>query len=235
MLYLRDRDGPFGAAWGNMSRKIIQEAPPNIMFDPAKIKLVDPRQLKLDPKNRNKHSPEQINRMVKLYKKFGMRWPVLVSERTGVVKAGEGRLLAAIKAGMPLVPVSYQEFDSSEIEYAFGISDNAIAAWAELDLSGISTDLEDFDDEFDDELLGLENIDDLNVDEDLEDIDKTIDEVNKGDENAEWVGMPDFQEGKEYIKLIYHFKTEIDRELFIKDNDVKIDKKMNGQWIVYHG
>jgi ParB-like chromosome segregation protein Spo0J len=107
-----------------------------IAFDPDKLKLVDPKTLKKDPKNRNKHSTEQIERMCKLFKKFGMRWPILVSEQTGFIKAGEGRLEAALKLKMPKVLVSYQEFEDAETEFAFGVSDNAIALWAELDLQG---------------------------------------------------------------------------------------------------
>jgi hypothetical protein len=113
------------------------------MFDPSKLKLVDPKTLKKDPENRNKHSDEQIERFCKLLQAYGMRWPILVSERTGIIKAGEGRLLAALKLKMPQVLVSYQEFGSDEIEYGFGISDNAIAAWAELDLDSVHTDLKD--------------------------------------------------------------------------------------------
>ncbi len=130
---------------------------PQIMFDPAKLKLVDPRTLKKDPNNRNKHSDEQIERFCKLLQTYGMRWPILVSERTDIIKAGEGRLLAALKLGMPQVLVSYQEFDSDDIEYGFGISDNAIAAWAELDLSSIKTDLESLGDNFDIDLLGIKD------------------------------------------------------------------------------
>lgn len=130
---------------------------PKIMFDPAKLKLVDPKSLKKDPKNRNKHSEQQIELFCKLLKTYGMRWPILVSERTGVIKAGEGRLLAALKLKMPQVLVSYQEFDNDEIEYGFGISDNAIAAWAELDLSAINTDIIDLGPGFDIELLGMQD------------------------------------------------------------------------------
>lgn len=114
---------------------------PKIMFKPEKLKLVDPKTLSVDPKNRNKHPPEQIDRLCKLIKEYGMRWPILVSERSGVIKAGEGRLLAALKLKMTHVLVSYQEFDNDQQEYGFGISDNAIALWADLDLSTIQTDL----------------------------------------------------------------------------------------------
>ncbi len=127
-----------------------------IAFDPAKLRLVDPKTLKVDPKNRNKHSDAQIDRFCKLLKEYGMRWPILVSERTGVIKAGEGRLLAALKLQMPKVLVSYQEFTSEQQEFGFAISDNAISAWSELDLSGIQTDLKDFPD-MGIELLGIED------------------------------------------------------------------------------
>lgn len=139
---------------------------PQIMFDPAKLKLVDPMTLKKDPKNRNKHPDEQIDRFCKLLQTYGMRWPILVSERTGIIKAGEGRLLAALKLKMPKVLVSYQEFDSEEIEYGFGISDNAIALWAELDLSSINTDISGMSG-LDIELLGLKNFDVLPPDFDV--------------------------------------------------------------------
>jgi hypothetical protein len=133
---------------------------PKIMFDPAKLKLVDPKTLKKDPKNRNKHSPEQIERLCKLFQKFGMRWPILVSERTGVIKAGEGRLLAALKLKMPQVLVSYQDFDSDETEWAFGISDNAIQAWSDLDIQGIVEDIGALEEDFEDlDLLGIESFD----------------------------------------------------------------------------
>jgi hypothetical protein len=149
---------------------------PHIAFDPSKIKLVDPKSLTLDPNNRNKHSQEQIDRFVKLIQKYGMRWPVLVSEQTGLVKAGEGRILAAIQAGMSLIPVSYQDFESSEIEYGFGISDNAIAAWAELDLGSINTDLGELGPDFDIDLLGMEHFKVDVADHNVEPNEKELDE-----------------------------------------------------------
>lgn len=130
--------------------------PIKIAFDPDKLKLVDPKTLIKDPKNRNKHPQAQIDRFCKLLQEYGMRWPILVSERTGVIKAGEGRLLAALQLGMPEVLVSYQEFENETLEYGFGISDNAIASWADLDLAGINTDIGDLG-PFDIDLLGIED------------------------------------------------------------------------------
>jgi len=66
-------------------------------------------------------------------------------------------LAAAKKMKIKQVPVKYQDFDSDEQEYAFGISDNSISAWAELDLSGINLDIVDLGPELDLNLLGIKD------------------------------------------------------------------------------
>lgn len=129
--------------------------------------IVDPKKLKDHPKNRNKHSTEQVERLAKLYDYHGIRHPVIVSKRSGCIVAGHGRKLAAIKAKTKL-PVVYQEFESDEAEYAFLQADNAIALWAELDLSGINADLGDLGPDFDLEMLGIKNFT-LDVAEQIED------------------------------------------------------------------
>lgn len=118
--------------------------------------LVDPKKLKNHPKNRNKHGQDQIDRLAKLYEYNGIRHPIVVSQRSGFIVAGHGRKLAGIRAGLKEMPVVYQDFDSDEQEYAFIQSDNAIALWAELDLSGIHEDLPDME-PFDLDLLGIKD------------------------------------------------------------------------------
>lgn len=118
--------------------------------------LVNPKKLKNHPKNRNGHGQDQIERLVKLYEGHGIRHPIIVSKRSGFIVAGHGRKLAALRAGLDQFPVVYQEFDSEELEYAFLQSDNAIAEWSELDLSGIHEDLSGLDG-FDLDLLGIKD------------------------------------------------------------------------------
>lgn len=112
--------------------------------------------IKPNPKNRNNHSQEQIDRLVKLIEAHGWRQPLIVSKRSGKLVSGHGRLLAAKQLKLTHVPVMIQNFETAEEEYQFGIADNAIASWAELDLSGIHTDLPEIG-PFDLELLGLKN------------------------------------------------------------------------------
>jgi hypothetical protein len=54
------------------------------------------------------------------------------------------------------VPIVFQDYESEEQEYLDVQADNAIARQAELDLSGIHSDLKDMG-PFDIELLGLKN------------------------------------------------------------------------------
>jgi hypothetical protein len=119
--------------------------------------LVDPKALKDHPKNRNKHGSDQIERLAKLYSYHGIRHPIIVSKLSGKIVVGHGRKLAAIRAGLPTVPVVYQEFKDADAEYAFIQSDNAIATWAELDLSGINLDLSNLGPDFDIDMLGIKN------------------------------------------------------------------------------
>lgn len=118
---------------------------------------VDPKKLKDHPKNRNKHDKDQIERLAKLYEYHGIRHPIIVSSRSGCIVAGHGRKAAAVKAGLKEMPVVYQGFDSDQSEYAFIQADNAIALWAELDLSGINSDIAELGPDFDLDLLGIKN------------------------------------------------------------------------------
>lgn len=120
-------------------------------------KLVDPQALMNHPKNRNKHGQDQIDRLAELYKYHGIRHPIIVSNRSKCIVAGHGRKLAAIRAGLKEVPVVYQDFKNDESEYAFIQADNAIALWAELDMSGINSDIGDLGPDFDINMLGIQD------------------------------------------------------------------------------
>lgn len=114
-------------------------------------------QLKPNPKNPNKHSKEQIERLAKLIKYQGWRLPIIVSKLSGYIVAGHGRLEAAKHLRLKEVPVAFQDFTDADQEYAFLVSDNSIASWAELDLAGINTDIGDLGPDFDIDLLGIED------------------------------------------------------------------------------
>jgi len=124
-------------------------------------KMVPIGELQPNPKNPNKHSDAQIERLGKVIKFQGVRSPIVVSNQTGLVIVGHGRLRAMKKIGMGSVPVDYQDFENTDAEYAHMVADNSIADWAELDLSQINFDVGDLGPDLDIDMLGLKtfNID----------------------------------------------------------------------------
>lgn len=112
--------------------------------------------LKNHPKNRNRHDQSQIERLAELFKYHGIRHPIIVSKRSGYIVAGHCRKLSAIRCGIKKFPVVYQDFESDDAEYSFLQADNAIALWAELDISGINNDIPSLG-PFNIDMLGIKN------------------------------------------------------------------------------
>lgn len=115
------------------------------------------KDLKPRPNNRNKHPKEQIERLAKIIEYQGFRRPVVVSLRSGYVVCGHGRIEAAKKLKFKTVPVIYQNYESEEQEYADHVADNSLQYWAELDLSGINSDMLDLGPELDLDMLGIKD------------------------------------------------------------------------------
>ena len=124
---------------------------------------VDPKKLKPHPKNRNKHPKEQIERLAQILNYQGFRKPVVVSNRSGFIVEGHGRVEAALKNKWTTVPVCYQDFEDDMQEYAHLTADNAIALWAELDMSGINADTMELG-PFDTDLLGIQSWESISED-----------------------------------------------------------------------
>lgn len=119
--------------------------------------LLPIHELKSHPKNRNNHSKEQIERLAQILKYQGWRYPIKVSNLSGYIVSGHGRLLAARHLGLESVPIQKQDYQNEEQEYADLISDNSIASWSELDLSAINTDLVELGPDFNIDLLGIKD------------------------------------------------------------------------------
>jgi len=125
----------------------------NCLFD----KMVKIEDLKENPKNRNGHPQEQIDRLAKILEYQGWRWPIKVSNQTGFISAGHGRLLAAKHLGNTFVPVNFQDYEDYDQEYSDMTADNAIARWSDLDLAGINSDIGDLGPDLDIDMLGLKD------------------------------------------------------------------------------
>lgn len=119
-------------------------------------KLVPLKDIKPNPKNPNIHSPEQIKRLAEILKYQGIRKPLIVSNQSGLLITGHGTLEAIKLNGWKEAPVSYQDFEDTDQEYAHMIADNSLASWAELDLAAINSELPELG-PIDIDLLGINN------------------------------------------------------------------------------
>jgi DNA modification methylase len=127
-----------------------------IAFD-SYAELLPLKKLVKSKHQRNKHPKDQIERLAKIMLAHGVRHPIHISKLSGQVCFGHGRWEAAKLNGWDKYPVVYQDFKDEDEEYACVQSDNAIAHWAELDLSSINNDLGNLGPDFDIDLLGIKD------------------------------------------------------------------------------
>lgn len=112
---------------------------------------------KRHPKNPNAHPKDQIKRLAEILKGNGIRHPIVISNLSGFITKGHGRLEAAIENNYKEFPVEYQDYDSEDLEYADIVADNAIASWAELNLKMINAEIPELGPDLDIKLLGLKD------------------------------------------------------------------------------
>lgn len=153
--------------------------------------MVSVKELKPNPLNRNSHPKDQIERLAKILEYQGWRYPIKVSKRSGLITSGHGRLEAAKLLKLKEVPVSFQDYADEAQEYADTVSDNSIASWSELDLSGINSDIVDLGPDFDLDLLGIKDF----VLEPVEKLEPQCDE----DEVPDALPEPKVVKGEVYI------------------------------------
>jgi DNA modification methylase len=110
-----------------------------------------------NPRNPNTHPDAQIELLAKIISAQGWRAPITVSNLSGFVVRGHGRLAAARLLGLGVAPVDFQDYESEAAEWADLIADNRIAELAEIDSPLLAELLRDIDTEgLDIELSGFD-------------------------------------------------------------------------------
>jgi len=116
--------------------------------------LCEPASLVPNPRNPNRHPKRQIELLAKIIESQGWRQPVTVSNRSGFIVRGHGRLEAALLLGCK-VPVERQDYESEAEEWADLVADNRIAELASIDNDELAKLLSDLDElDIDMELTG---------------------------------------------------------------------------------
>jgi hypothetical protein len=118
--------------------------------------LADVTALVANPRNPNKHPDRQIAMLAKIIRHQGWRAPITVSNRSGFVVTGHGRLEAAKLLQVEKVPVDRQDFATEADEWAHLIADNRIAELAEIDETELGALLKELDGKIELELTGFD-------------------------------------------------------------------------------
>jgi ParB-like chromosome segregation protein Spo0J len=117
------------------------------------------------PRNPNHHSDAQIKLGAKIIKGNGWRAPITISNLSGMVTRGHGRILFAQEAGLTEGPIDYQDYENEAAEWADLLADNRLSELSEIDLSEVKDILDGIED-IDVDLTGY------SVDELLADIER---------------------------------------------------------------
>lgn len=129
-----------------------------VNIDCAYDELVSIKKMKPHPRNANKHSHEQIVRLAEIIEYQGMRSPIVVSNLSGYITKGHGRLAALKRLGVEKVPVNFQDYADEAQEFTDLVADNEIARWAELEMDKIIESASVLDG-VDLDLLGIKDLD----------------------------------------------------------------------------
>ena len=132
---------------------------------------------------------------------YGDRWrnPVTVSNRSGLIVRGHGRLEAALLIGCETIPVEEQDYATDAEELADLLADNRLSELAELDeddLRRVLKSIADADPDFDIELTGF-----------MEDeIRKLMDEADNPEDEVETIPKMECQafEHHDYLVFMFH-------------------------------
>jgi len=85
-----------------------------------------------NPQNPNQHPDDQIKLLAQIIKGQGWRAPITVSNRSGFIVKGHGRLAAARFLGLETVPVDFQNYATEAEEFADMIADNRLSELSEI-------------------------------------------------------------------------------------------------------
>ena len=126
---------------GAEPRGMIGEIPVFCAYD----ELLDIGKAVPNPKNPNTHPKAQIELLAKIIRAQGWRQPITISNRSGLIVKGHGRLEAAILLGQDQVPVDFQNYATEAEEIADLTADNRLAELAEMNNTMLADILSDFD------------------------------------------------------------------------------------------
>lgn len=193
-----------------------------------KIEAVDVDDLKRHPRNYRAHPKLQVEHLVKSIKDHGFYKNIVVAKDLTIL-AGHGVIEAAKKMGLkrvPVVRVNVAPDDPRALRILTG--DNEIGRLGEIDDRALSEILKEIKDADVEGLMGTGY--DAQQLANLIFVTRPASEIKDIDEASHYVGMPEFGDSEKPIHLVVSFRSEEDREEFIKKVGLKIMKKEAKSW-----
>jgi len=218
--------------WGNFGVD-LQEAPllPELketsfldtLFDRAEIDTLIPNKYSY-----RQHSEEQIDHLVKSIQQNGIyRNIVIAKDRT--ILDGHAVVEAAKRLNYKIVPVKQLDIESdSEQALKIVISNNELGRFTDVDDRKLTEILKEIKEKGDAGLLGT-GFDEQKL-ANLLMITRMASEINNQDTAAEWVGMPDYVEQGNEIKIVVNFRNIKDKLDFLKMLNESVSEKVRYVW-----
>ena len=192
-----------------------------------KIEEIVISKLKSHPKNYNSHPEEELLHIVESIKNYGFYKNIVVANDYTIL-AGHGVVEAAKKMNykkVPIIRLAIPFDDPKALKLLIG--DNEIRHLAKIDDYGLTDLLKELKDTED--LLGT-GYDEMML-ANLLYITRPETEIEDFDAAKEWLGMPDYEEGKRVFRILVLCETLDLKNEFLKNNNyVTSEKQLDSVW-----
>jgi len=196
------------------------------------IETINVSELKEHPRNYKQHPEQQLEHIIKSIEEHGFYRNIVIA-KDNTILAGHGVALACKSMGKQKIPVIRLDIESDSTQALKVLtSDNEIGNLAMVDDRQLSEVLKDIlDDDLDLTGTGF-NEDQLSA---LIYTTRDANEIETIDEANEWVGIADYENKPDSIKIMVHFDTEEDRDNFMQllDNP-HVNYKMGKTWKIWY-
>lgn len=198
------------------------------MNNKLKVEQIKIADLKPHPRNYKEHPEDQIAHIVASIKAHGFYRNIIIA-RDSTILAGHASVAAAKSINIEKVPCVRLDLDPlDKLALQVLAGDNEISKLSVVDdrqLTSMLKELSDFDTSlllgtgFDSKMLAA-----------LTFTTRPASEIRDNNAAAHWVGAPDYSVGVDPLRVVISFVNKEDRERFVKEHDLKIDKVAGMTW-----
>lgn len=190
--------------------------------------IIETASLRPCPRNYRSHPEDQIVHLIESIRRHGFYRNIVIA-RDGTILAGHGVVEAARRMGIRQIPVIRLDLDPNDpAALKVLTADNELGHLAERDDRALTELLKEIAKEDVSGLLGT-GYDEMML-ANLIFVTRPASEIGDMNAAAQWVGLPEYEEGSDPFQLILTFPNEEERLKLMKMLGVPIDKKVGRTW-----